>query len=200
MVFISNQARLINFLNQKADSVTHLRPLYPLDHLDFIDETAITPPVSDYAQIQVFDLKSTPQAREQLAEAIKNAKPEVGYKLELRKGHQLEKADADRLSIMEKLIELENKLAYLNSVSQPKPLLLRFTQHQLPALADAIRSFPPNDVRKGYILYAFQATNSNPLGWHYLWFDPSATIMTEPYPAWRWTKLDSSQPALRSGQ
>lgn len=176
--------------SQQDESITPLRPVYPLDHLDFIDQSAITPPADDYAEIKVFNLNSTQQAIEKLAEEIKQAEPEVGYKLELRKGYQQDDADAKRLILMEQLSELENQLAYLNSVSQPKPLLLRFTQSQLPALADAIRSFPPNDVRKGYIRYAFQATDINSLGWHYLWFDPSATVMTEPYPLWRWTNLD----------
>ena len=169
-------------------SETKLRPVYPLDDLDFIEQSAITPPASDYAKIKVFNLKNTPEAIEKLAEEIKQAEPEVGYKLELRKGYQQE--DAERVIIMDKLSELENQLAYLNSVSQPKPLLLRFTQKQLPALADAIRSFPASDVAKGYIRYAFQATDINKLGWHYLWFDPSATVMTEAYPLWRWTNLD----------
>jgi hypothetical protein len=175
---------------EEENSITPLRPVYPLDHLDFIDQSAITPPASDYAEIKIFNLKSTQQAIEKLAEEIKNAEPEVGYKLELRQGYQQDDAEAKRITLMEQMSELENQLAYLNSVYQPKPLLLRFTQSQLPALADAIRSFPASDVGKGYIRYAFQATDINPKGWHYLWFDPSATVMTEPYPLWRWTNLD----------
>lgn len=176
--------------SQQDDSITPLRLVYPLDYLDFIDQSAITPPASDYAEIKVFNLNSTEQAIEKLAEEIKQAEPEVGYKLELRQGYQKDDSDAKRIVIMEQLSELENQLAYLNGVSQPRPLLLRFTQSQLPALADAIRSFPASDVGKGYIRYAFQATDINPGGWHYLWFDPSAIVMTEPYPLWRWTSLD----------
>ncbi len=59
-------------------------------------------------------------------------------------------------------------------MARPRPQLLRFTQAGLPALADALGSYPQPVIRDGLMQYAFQSTKRHPNGLHYLLIDPKA--------------------------
>lgn len=163
--------------------------IYPLAGLDFLDQVAITPRPSAYAEIEVLPLSASDAELHRLQERILRAEPRVGHRLELRPGFPLVGSDRELEHLVAQLAELEQRRAYLESLRQPRPVLLRFTQHQLPALADAIRSFPSLEVRDGKIFYAFEATQANPAGWHYLLFNPAEAVQSEPYPPWRWAEL-----------
>jgi hypothetical protein len=165
---------------------------YPLAHLDFIRQAQLVPSATAYASLEMHDLHASAEALQTLRAAIMQAQPHVGYRLELRPGYRVDGVEVERLRMRQQLAELDQKLSYMNSLQEARPVLLRFTQRQLPALADAIRCFPPADINAGLIQYGFQATDDGHGAWHYLFFDPRATVMTEPYPEVRWERLDDS--------
>jgi hypothetical protein len=130
---------------------------------------------------------------ERLAQAIQQSEPFIGYKLELKPTRHIDKSKIERLT--EQKARLEYNLAYLQSISQPRPLLMRFTQEQLPALAAEIRSFPIHVILDGSIKYGFQATEQEPGGFHFLLIDPAETARLEvdPFPLWQ----DINSPHMR---
>lgn len=139
-------------------------------------------------QFQYLDLKESRRSLEQLNEAIVNAEPFVGYQLELRATRQLQKNDIQRLN--QQKARIEYNLAYLQSMSKPHPLLLRFTHKQLAALAAEIRSFPMQAIYAGSLKYGFQATQSEPSGFHYLLIDPLEAAQEELDPLPLFSELD----------
>lgn len=161
-----------------------------LADLTFHSQIKLTPDAAYYADFEVYDLTATETALPQLREAIEEAEPHVGYRLELRPTRHREPIETERIRLREQQIELEYKLAYLDSVVQPRPTLLRFTQKQLPALADVIRSFPERIIREGILKYGFQATDSDPAGLHFIFVEPQHATMTELDPLLRWQDLD----------
>ncbi len=175
-----------------AEGQPPVATVYALETVEFEDQAEVTPKAAGYASLSLEPLEADSAKLIALSEAIQNAEPKVGYRLELRDGHHVDATEAERIRLMEQLSDLEYRLAYLNAVSEPRPVLLRYDGSQIAALADAIRAFPEADLRGERILYGFQATEDNPGGWHFLYFDPRATIMTEPYPAWRWKTPDAS--------
>lgn len=162
--------------------------VYALETVEFEDEAVVAPTALGYATLALNPLDADRERLEALTEAIQMADPQVGYRLELRGGHKVDTTEAERVRLMEQIADLEYRLAYLNAVSDPRPVLLRYDGSQIAALADAIRSFPESDLRNERVLYGFQATEDNPGGWHFLYFDPRAAVMTEPYPVWRWER------------
>lgn len=167
--------------------------VHALETVEFEDEAVVSPSALGYATLALDPLQADRERIAALSEAIQTAEPQVGYRLELRGGHKVETTEAERVRLMEQIADLEYRLAYLNAVSDPRPVLLRYDGSQIAALADAIRSFPESDLRNERILYGFQATEDNPGGWHFLYFDPRSTVMTEPYPVWRWQHEDAPE-------
>lgn len=164
--------------------------LYPLAGLDFVDQADITPAPSARAEVEVLSLVRSEAELRQLRQRLAVAQPRVGRHLELRPAPPSEGPDRELEHVVGKLAELEQRRAYLESLRQPRPVLLRYTQRQLAALADAIRRFPSLEVRDGKVLYAFQATEDNPAGWHYLFFNPGEAVESDPAPPWRWAELE----------
>jgi hypothetical protein len=87
---------------------------------------------------------------------------------------------------------IEHNIAYLQSITAPQPVLMRFTQQQLPALAAQVRSFPMHVLHDGRLRYGFQAFKSEPAGYHFLLIDLRETTRTEldPLPFWQETGMD----------
>jgi hypothetical protein len=145
--------------------------------LRFFQQDYFTRRKVTHARFEFMKLKESRRSLERLREAIKNAKPSVGYRLELRSTRYLEKNDLQRLH--EQKARLEYNLAYLESIMKPRPVLLRFTQKQLPALAAGLRSFPLQVIYEGSIKYGFQATESEPGGYHFILVNPAEAPRTE---------------------
>jgi hypothetical protein len=138
-----------------------------------------------HVSFKFMDLKESSRSLERLGEAIKQAKPYVGYRLEIRPASHLDENSLERLH--EQKARIEYNLAYLQTIMKPRPILMRFTSKQLPALAAEIRSFPMQAIYEGNIKYAFQATELEPTGYHFLLIDPSEISHTEldPLPLFR---------------
>jgi len=155
-----------------------------LDDLKFYGEERFTVRKARQVSFQYMDLDTSKESLDRLAETLHNAKPFVGYRLELKPTQHIDKNRIQRLT--EQKARIDYQLAYLKSISRPRPLLMRFSQAQLPALAAEIRSFPIQVILEGSIKYGFQATKEQPGGFHYLFIDPSETARLEidPYPLW----------------
>jgi hypothetical protein len=96
--------------------------------------------------------------------------------------------------LRERVVELEERIALIESLRSPQMQLLRFKASQLPALADSLRRFPPVALTRGDILYGFQATRNEPLGVHYLLFQPADNVMSPPFPEWHWRESGADPP------
>ncbi|MCP4154334.1 MAG: hypothetical protein GY757_41805, partial [bacterium] len=138
-------------------------------------QVVIAKPAEGYATFELLDLKPTEMQLDMLQANLQSAAPDVGYRLELRPTRHLETNKTERL--YEEKARIEYQLAYLESISHPRPVLFRFTQKQLPALADVIRSFPLKVIRDSGLKYGFQATRNEPAGLHFVLVEPGETIM-----------------------
>ena len=159
--------------------------------LRFFNQVQFLPKMISRANFYVSDLSQSQEKLENLSQIIDNAEPSIGYRLELRKTKFEDDVDNERNRLLEKQSDIEYKLAYIESILPSKPILLRFNQKQLPALADVLRSFPNNVLRDGKLKYAYQSTRKNPSGLHFIMIDPSISQMTEQLdPLLMWTKTD----------
>lgn len=164
-----------------------------LNRLKFYDQTAFTKPGPKTAHFSILDMGEGQKSMEQLKKDLRQAAPEIGYRLELRPTRHMEVSKAERL--YEEKARIEYRLAYLESISRPRPVLYRFTQEQLPALADVIRGFPLKVLQDGSLKYGFHAGPHNPAGWHFLLAEPGEAVMTalDPLPLWK----EPGAPAIR---
>lgn len=152
--------------------------------LRFYDQALFTRPAPEHVIFEFLDLKSGERSAETLKTKLRAAEPQVGYRLELRSTQHLDRDKVERL--YEEKTRIEYQIAYRESISRPRPVLLRFTQKQLPALADVIRSFPLKVIHDGGLKYGFQATQYEPAGFHFILVDPweAAEARLDPLPLW----------------
>lgn len=169
--------------------------LLGLARLTFYDDVSLAPSAARYAQVDVHDLASSKTALHDLHQAIRKTKPQIGYRLELRQTRQQAPLEAERLRVRQQLTELEHQLAYLESMAQPRPYLLRFSYKQLPAMADYLRGVGMQTLASGALRYGFHATETTPTGWHYLWVDPVRVQRDDIDTLMQWADLD--RPPMR---
>ena len=146
--------------------------LLSLAGLAFYRQIELAPRAARYATLDVAGLETSKESLLALRSAIGKAKPRVGYRLELREVRHTDPVDAERMRLRERQAELEYQLAYLDSIAQPRPLLLRFSQNRLAALAELLRACSIEVIRQGAIQYGFHAHAEEPGGFHYLLLDP----------------------------
>jgi GTPase SAR1 family protein len=152
--------------------------------LRFYNQSAFTQPEPGHLTFELLDLKSSEKSADTLKVEFRAAEPHVGYRLELRSTRHLDQDKVEHL--YEEKARIEYQIAYKESISRPRPVLLRFTQRQLPALADVIRSFPMKVIHDGDLKYGFQATPYEPTGFHFILVDPweAARSSLDPIPLW----------------
>jgi len=150
----------------------------------FYDQSVFTRPRPEAGAVrfELLDMKTGEKGLHSLKADLQAVKPPVGYRLELRSTRHLEQEKVERL--YEEKARVEYQIAYRESIERPRPLLLRFTQKQLPALADVIRSFPMRVIHEGGLKYGFQATAYQPAGFHFIFVDPweAAQTSLDPLP------------------
>jgi len=156
-----------------------------LSNLTFQSCAGLIRPVTLKAGLGVYHLTDSPQALAQLDETLQKAAPNIGYRLNLQPV-RYPQDDPEHLEtrcrhVKEKLADLEYELFLLESVLQNKnrPQLFRFTQEQLPVLAETLRSFHPPVIPDQSLKYGFHAPDNdpnNPAGVHFLFLEkPSQT-------------------------
>gem|GEM_PF-1086632 len=152
--------------------------------LRFYNQSVFTQPEPGHLKFELLDLTSSEKSAGTLKAEIRASEPHVGYRLELRSTRHLDQDKVEHL--YEEKARVEYRVAYKESISRPRPVLLRFTQGQLPALADVIRSFPMKVIHDGDLKYGFQATLYEPTGFHFILVDPweAAKSSLDPIPLW----------------
>ncbi len=189
---------LLAAVNQQAQTDSSAQSsaqleFYYLRELTFYEQGAFTPPLPDHIDIEVHSLTTTAEGIQRLRSAIAEAEPLIAYRLALRQGRYQEFKEAERNEyqrLSQQQLDIEYRLAYLSSINAARPTLLRFTQKQLPALADVIRSIPMKFLQGEDLLYGFQAVERYyPAGLHYLLKSPHV-VMDEMNPLPQWEALD----------
>ncbi len=160
-----------------------------LDRLRFYDQSAFTRPDSRYVTFSVVDIKEGAKSEDELKRELREEAPGVGYRLELKSMRHLDNGKGERL--YEEKARIEYQLAYLESIRRPRPMLYRFTQKQLQALADIIRSFPLKVLHDGGLKYGFQATDREPAGFHFILSESGEGLMNALDPLPLWEDLDT---------
>jgi hypothetical protein len=188
-----DRGRLLAIVLRTADKRLRANLLI-LGQVAFVDQIKVAPTVVSYIDLEVEPLQADETAVQALRNAVAEAKPQVGYRLELRHSSYRRGSDREIRRLSERLADLRHRLSYARSLQRTYPRLLRFSQRQVPALADAIRCFPMQTVSEGLVTYGFQASTTDAgdsKGWHFLLFDSADAKMREPYPPWQWLDLGS---------
>lgn len=185
---------------------------------DLIDGSEIAPSPQNLINAQILNLTNSREAMQNLQTAIAESEPCVGYELALYNTKASEEIEIERQRLEEKKQEIEWRLAEIEEMTQTRPILLRFTQAQLPALADVLRRLPekllgadptkermnhrpavPNQPRRllqqDCLLYGHQYNREHPSGLHFLCIPPQLASRVELYPLLAWEF--EGEPAMR---
>lgn len=102
--------------------------------------------------------------------------PGRGYRLQLYRTRRNDPTAPELARLRSEQADLDQRIAHLEGALPPRPYLLRFSQRQLAALAHSIYSFRAEALfaSQPRVRYAFQATDREPGGFHYLFVDPDA--------------------------
>ncbi len=165
--------------------------ILPLAGLRFFGQVNYIPDADFHAVFQVHQLVESKRGQVRLRAKIAETSPYIGYRLKLAPARRPESVEMERSRLLEKLSRIEFKLAYLDSISTPRPILLRFSHKQLPALADVIRGYPGRVIRNGYLKYAYQGRYEHG-GVHYLFISPEFAASEELDPLLEWVDLDNA--------
>lgn len=153
--------------------------LYLINHLDFYTESSVEAPPPQVSSVNVVQLQNNEIALQQLEQELQamttDPARQRGYRLELRRSRYREVNQAEYERLLLTQAEIGERLAELDSFRVARPKLLRFTQTQLPALADVLRSYAVPDL--GRLLYGFQGTDDfHAEGLHYLFVPPDIAM------------------------
>ena len=168
-----------------ADLQETTRRLYRvvyLGHLSFKNQAALTPSPFFESHFQTIVPQVTEQGFEHLLNGLAASHPKSGYRLELRQTRYREPSEVERARLLERQAELDYQIAYLDSIAQPRPLLMRFSHAQLPALIRVIHQFPRRLLHEGYPLYAYRESDADgggDSGYHYLYLEPDESVLAE---------------------
>lgn len=162
---------------------------FPLTGLDFFDPSKLTPRLPSYVRLEVHRLESTPEALQTLRQRLEEPDQGLGgHRLYLCPSEPVEDPERALQRLEEEIGQLQQQREYLLASQERGPVLYRFDQEALPALADAVRCFPPGELQELGLEYAFQAVAEEPGGWHYLLCPPGA-VAQERFLWWRWQDL-----------
>ncbi len=165
--------------------------ILPLAGLRFSSQVNYVPDADYHAEFQVHQLFESTRGLARLRTSIAEATPYIGYRLKLAPARRPETVETERSRLVEQVSRIEFKLAYLDSISTPRPILLRFSHKQLPALADVIRAQPGRVIRNGCLKYAYQGRYEHG-GVHYLFISPEFTASEAFDPLLEWEDLDDA--------
>jgi len=160
----------IEKVSPEPDATPITYRIWYLADLPFWDRVRFASSAHYNADLQVCQLKGTPNAIAGLVDRIRTDERHRGYRLRL---HSLppDPGDLKVEQLEQQIAEMRDELEYWKTLRKPHPRLLRFTDRQLPALADVMSRYPQDVIRDGRIKYAFQASDNqdyHPEGLHYL--------------------------------
>lgn len=152
---------------------------YDLSDLPFQDALQLGKTESQLGRIRVETLQADPQTMVAFRDALAGLEPKVGYRLALRTTRFRENVALERLRLRERLAEIEYRLAYLDSLAQARPILLRFEPTALRTLAEVLKDLPVALLRDGRLRYAYRGDTNRPAGRHYILMEPGTGQTTQ---------------------
>lgn len=171
-----------------VETVVRTRPLHALDFSDLRADDSRT---TREARVQVLAGVPVAEARKQLQGWLAKHSPEHGYRLRLRPTRERHASEREIERLLERKMQVEDQLALLRNILPPRPTLLRYSQAQLPRLAEALRAYPIEALQGDGIHYACQGSSApgdpaaGPQRWHFLLIDPQVARPAEINPAYR---------------
>lgn len=128
-----------------------------------------------------------PLPMEELERRLHNARPEIRFRLELQYARPTprEALEVEIAALRQKQLRIERRLAELQAFHQSRPTLLCFSHEQLPVMADIIRSYRLEEVKRIKYLF-FSTIDESPEGLHFLLVPPDVDLQ-ELDPLLYWT-------------
>jgi hypothetical protein len=160
--------------------------LFYLHDLTFQSQVTLEPQRRRYAKVLFHNLTKSDEAQKNLRAAIDATQQPIGYHLRLEPARDVVDSQQERVRLLEQLAEIEHDLEYLDSLGLVRPRLLRFTNEQLPALADFVRSFSIMQLKRGALLYAAKPIDADGGALHFLLTDPHQVPQEKLDPLPRW--------------
>lgn len=151
-----------------------VRKLVLTRHVAWRTEQQLSARYAEPAQADVIVTDQVPEVLTRLEEQLRSLEGH-GYQLEMTRSRYQEwnEAQYERLQLQQ--AEIIEGLAELESFAILRPLLLRYTQRDLPVLADTLRSYAVPDLKR--LKYAFQATGDRfSDGVHYIFVEPGIVM------------------------
>lgn len=152
--------------------------------LRFYDESVFAPRWEEAQPFQVLSLEASAEEVKKLATRIHEAKPRIGYQVQLLELPYTEPSLLKIDRLRRQRYEIEERLADLEGFKTERPTLLRFNIAQLPVLADFIRYYKPDVLSQ--ILYGCAHNDAQPSGYHFLYVRPQVRSMADLDPLIWW--------------
>ena len=160
--------------------------------LAFIDgaETPASALADALVKTQSFDLRTTTvtggqDANFALAKAIGDANIPTGYRVRLQALRPDALDGADVQPLLEEIRDLQERIDQITFLGAPQMRLLRFSDAQLPALADGLRRLPKEIVAGGGVLYAASHAAGRDAPAHFIMYDPKLVNFEHSEMVWR---------------
>ncbi|WP_238364629.1 hypothetical protein [Mesobacterium pallidum] len=144
----------------------------------------------DQEPLQVFDIRTltyvdAPEAARALSQEILRHADRIGYRIRLHPVPPGVGRGMDVEPLLEQIEDLRLRIAQVKALGAPQQRLLRFSDAQLPAMVDALRSLPPEALRDGSLLYAAGHSEGRAEPAHFLLYDATALHLRFPQSLWQ---------------
>lgn len=158
--------------------------------LQFVDDWQVAPGKM-YLHIGQVELQADKNDLIQLRKAIRqradtDTELDIGYRITLESAHyqsSQDTTDEELNRLRGQMASLQARIFELENIRQPRPVLLRFSRDDLPALAEKVRSFQPHQLRE--ILYAYHPAHEDTGdGTHFLFVPPRQETLYNPLVAY----------------
>ncbi len=163
------------------------------------DEKPSTDLLQDHAPRDLMSLRRleyqpSELALKALADQVVSRRFPVGYRISLRLISASERSEEDIEAIREEIAEREAEIDLIRSLAAPQLCLLRFSDAQLPALIDGLRTMPPETQRMAGLTYAsaHSAGHEGPI--HYILYDPGKFSLEGRVPEHYWRARTQDTP------
>lgn len=161
-----------------------------LGGLEFLDESAFVTRDVELGAFELVSLESSAKEVAELGKAVYDARPRMGYQLELRRTPYLRTDETEILRLQKLQRQINSKLDDLRHSRGDYPILLRFSAQQLPVLGDFIRYFGARDLEQ--VGYGYQHLPGNGAGLHFLYLSPGVETLADLDPLSWWGRYGGS--------
>jgi hypothetical protein len=144
--------------------------------------------------VEGLELITPLEATRELQERIHDVSFPIGYRIRLVRTGERVRGQKDALSLRDEVERLESQIALMSALGARQQRLLRFTDAQLPALVDVIRSTPRSVIESGEVLYASAHLDGSDFPAHYILYDPSQAALQGYIPEEQWRGLTEDRP------